>query len=82
VECLADPADIRELERVLSLADEVIRFKTVVLPEKRVKAPAVATPAAPEAVSAGPAPDRAESEAAAPAAPEPAPAEAASAEAV
>jgi len=80
VECAADPADIKELDRVLSLADEVIRFKTVVLPEKRVKAPAVATPAAPEAVSAGPAPDQAEPEAAAPAAPQPAPAEAESAE--
>jgi len=46
-ECAADPADIRELDRVLSLADEVIRFKTVVLPEKLAKQPA----AAPEAVS-------------------------------
>ena len=82
VECLADPADIRELDRVLSLADEVIRFKTVVLPEKRAKVPAVVTPAVPEAVSPGPAPDEAEPEAAAPAAPETAPAEAASAEAV
>ena len=47
VESAADPADIRELDRVLSLADEVIRFKTVVLPEKLAKQPA----AAPEAVS-------------------------------
>jgi len=30
VECTADPASIRELERVLTLADEVIRFKVVV----------------------------------------------------
>jgi small subunit ribosomal protein S6 len=30
VECLADPTSMRELERVLTLADEVIRFKVVV----------------------------------------------------
>jgi small subunit ribosomal protein S6 len=30
VQCDADPASIRELERVLALADEVIRFKAVV----------------------------------------------------
>lgn len=30
VECQADPATIKELDRVLSLADEVIRFKVVV----------------------------------------------------
>jgi small subunit ribosomal protein S6 len=30
VECQADPAAIKELDRVLSLADEVIRFKVVV----------------------------------------------------
>ena len=30
VECLADPAVMKELDRVLSLADEVIRFKVVV----------------------------------------------------
>ena len=30
VEALADPAAIKELDRVLSLADEVIRFKVVV----------------------------------------------------
>jgi small subunit ribosomal protein S6 len=30
VECQADPAGMKELDRVLSLADEVIRFKMVV----------------------------------------------------
>jgi small subunit ribosomal protein S6 len=30
VQCQADPAAIKELDRVLSLADEVIRFKVVV----------------------------------------------------
>jgi len=30
VECLADPAAMKDLDRVLSLADEVIRFKAVV----------------------------------------------------
>jgi len=30
VECQADPTAIRELDRVLTLADEVIRFKVVV----------------------------------------------------
>ena len=30
VECAAAPASIRELERVLTLADEVLRFKVVV----------------------------------------------------
>jgi small subunit ribosomal protein S6 len=30
VECEADPAALKELDRVLSLADEVIRFKVVV----------------------------------------------------
>ncbi len=34
VEFTADPASLRELDRVLSLADEVIRFKVAVLPEK------------------------------------------------
>jgi small subunit ribosomal protein S6 len=29
VQCQADPASIKELDRVLSLADEVIRFKVV-----------------------------------------------------
>jgi small subunit ribosomal protein S6 len=29
VECMADPAAIKELDRVLALADEVIRFKVV-----------------------------------------------------
>src|SRR5438876_6970446 len=31
----ADPADVAELERVLTLADEVVRYKTMLLPEKR-----------------------------------------------
>lgn len=30
VECLADPTAMTELDRVLALADEVIRFKVVV----------------------------------------------------
>ncbi len=30
VECMADPGSMRELDRVLSLADEVVRFKVVV----------------------------------------------------
>jgi small subunit ribosomal protein S6 len=30
VEAMADPAAVKELDRVLSLADEVIRFKVVV----------------------------------------------------
>jgi len=33
-ELTADPASLKELERVLTLVDEVIRFKIVVLPEK------------------------------------------------
>jgi small subunit ribosomal protein S6 len=60
VEFTADPADVKELGRVLTLADDVIRFKTMVLPEKRARAgdrpayqprtEAAATPAAPAAV--------------------------------
>jgi small subunit ribosomal protein S6 len=38
VEFTADPGDVKELERVLTLADDVIRFKTVVLPPKRTTA--------------------------------------------
>lgn len=34
-EFVADPGDVKELDRVLALADDVIRFKVVVLPEKR-----------------------------------------------
>jgi small subunit ribosomal protein S6 len=30
VECQADPGSMRELERVLALADDVVRFKVVV----------------------------------------------------
>jgi small subunit ribosomal protein S6 len=30
VECRADPESMRELDRVLSLADDVVRFKVVV----------------------------------------------------
>jgi small subunit ribosomal protein S6 len=33
VECAADPGIIKELDRVLALADEVLRFKIVVRPE-------------------------------------------------
>jgi small subunit ribosomal protein S6 len=38
VEFTADPADVRELERVLTLADEVVRFKVMLLPEKKANA--------------------------------------------
>ena len=41
VECLADPAAMRELERVLTLADEVVRFK-VVAREEAAAQPAAA----------------------------------------
>jgi small subunit ribosomal protein S6 len=34
-EFVADPGDVKELDRVMTLADDVIRFKVVVLPEKR-----------------------------------------------
>jgi small subunit ribosomal protein S6 len=34
-EVVADPSDVKELDRVLVLADEVIRFKIVVLPERK-----------------------------------------------
>jgi small subunit ribosomal protein S6 len=33
VECGADPSIVKELDRVLTLADEVLRFKIVVRPE-------------------------------------------------
>jgi small subunit ribosomal protein S6 len=57
VEFTADPGHVTELERILTLADEVVRFKTMVLPEKRAKlaaspastATAAAEPAAPPA---------------------------------
>jgi small subunit ribosomal protein S6 len=32
-ECAADPGMVKELDRVLALADEVLRFKIVVRPE-------------------------------------------------
>lgn len=38
VDLEADPAALRELDRVLLLADDVIRFKIVVKPEKAVRA--------------------------------------------
>lgn len=41
VDCLADPKSMRELERVLTLADEVVRFK-VVLREVASAEPAAA----------------------------------------
>jgi len=40
----AEPSALRELERVLTLADEVIRFKTLLLPEKAAKQIVAATP--------------------------------------
>jgi small subunit ribosomal protein S6 len=33
VECAADPGMVKELDRVLALADDVLRFKIVVRPE-------------------------------------------------
>jgi small subunit ribosomal protein S6 len=33
LECSADPGIVKELDRVLALADEVLRFKIVVRPE-------------------------------------------------
>jgi small subunit ribosomal protein S6 len=33
VECQADPGIVKEVDRVLTLADEVLRFKIVVRPE-------------------------------------------------
>ena len=38
VEFTADPADVRELERVLTLVDDVVRFKIMLLPEKKANA--------------------------------------------
>jgi len=38
VEFTADPADVRELDRVLTLADDVVRFKIMLLPEKKANA--------------------------------------------
>jgi small subunit ribosomal protein S6 len=37
VECQADPSTIKELDRVLSLADQVIRFKVSVRPDEKVR---------------------------------------------
>lgn len=34
-EVVADPSDVKELDRVLVLADEVVRFKIVGLPERK-----------------------------------------------
>ena len=75
----AEPSALTELDRVLSLADEVIRFKVVVLPEAAKKAPRVVPEApAPRAREPEPVPAAAEPEPAAetePAAePEPEPA--------
>ncbi len=42
VECAADPAIIKELDRVLALADEVLRFKIVVRPEVPSREPGAA----------------------------------------
>jgi small subunit ribosomal protein S6 len=51
----AEPSALTELDRVLSLADEVIRFKVVVLPEAAKKAPRIA-PAAPAPAAREPEP--------------------------
>ena len=67
-EFVADPGDVKELDRVLALADDVIRFKVVVLPEKRGRGwgrehtDGRSTPAEasrPEAVAEAPAPAQA-----------------------
>ncbi len=42
VECAADPGMIKELDRVLALADEVLRFKIVVRPEVPSREPGAA----------------------------------------
>ena len=52
IEIAAEPATIAELDRMLSLADEVIRHKTIRLPEKV----AARAPAAPRAATAEAAP--------------------------
>ncbi|MFN2590502.1 MAG: 30S ribosomal protein S6, partial [Actinomycetota bacterium] len=54
-----DPARLKELERVLSLADEVIRFKIVVRPE-RAKVSGQAADAAETVSEAGPAAEAAD----------------------
>jgi small subunit ribosomal protein S6 len=38
VEFTAEPGDVKELERVLTLADDVVRFKTMAVPEIRKRA--------------------------------------------
>ena len=45
-EFTADPGAIAELERSLHLADEVLRFKVVVRPDVKAKAPAAAAASA------------------------------------
>jgi small subunit ribosomal protein S6 len=51
-ECVADPAAMGELDRVLSLADQVMRFKVVVRGEaEAASAPAAAAPTVAEAPS-------------------------------
>jgi small subunit ribosomal protein S6 len=76
----AEPDGLKELDRVLSLADDVIRFKVVVGPPG---AAATAAPAPVEAAEVGeparkpePPPERAEQESSASEEPEAAPAEA------
>ena len=63
VDLEADPTALKELDRVLSLADEVIRFKVVVKPEKAARAarppveePQPAPEAVPEPTESAPAP--------------------------
>ncbi len=54
VECTSDPTVVRELERVLTLADDVVRFKVVVRGDvtgaPAAEAPAQAAPAQSEPV--------------------------------
>jgi small subunit ribosomal protein S6 len=77
----AEPDGLKELDRVLSLADDVIRFKVVVRPPGAAALAAPAPMAAAEevgepAAEPEPAPERAEPESSATEEPEPAPEEA------
>ena len=73
-ELTADPASLKELERVLTLADEVIRFKILALPEKTARPAAKPSREVRGAKEAVPAETGTETEAAPAAQAEPAPA--------
>jgi small subunit ribosomal protein S6 len=49
VEVTGEPAALAELDRMLSLADEVIRHKVIRLPDSRTPAPGRSVPTAAEA---------------------------------